>query len=70
MPVLYPRSLLYFVSGVTEAVDDCPLAGMQRYYAAPYDDATRFPEIDYVRKAALFQAADAMCWSPAAGGPG
>jgi hypothetical protein len=70
VPVVYPRSLLYFVSGVAEDEDDCPLVGMQRYYGSPYDDASQFPEIDYVRKTALFQDADAMRWALAAGGPG
>lgn len=38
VPVLYPHSLLYFVSGVVEAEVDMPLVGMQRYYSAegPY----------------------------------
>jgi len=38
VPVLYPHSLLYFVSGVVESEVDMPLVGMERYYAAtgPY----------------------------------
>ncbi len=45
VPVVYPRSLLYFVSGVVErdrdgeSYSDCPIVGMQRYY-----DAARYPE--------------------------
>lgn len=46
VPVVYPRSLLYFVSGVleteaTKPANDLPLLGMQRYYksADVYNDA-------------------------------
>jgi len=31
--ILYPRSLLYLVSGILEREVDCPLVGMQRYYS-------------------------------------
>jgi len=34
VPGLYPRSLLYFVSGVLEESPDEPLVGMQRFHAA------------------------------------
>jgi hypothetical protein len=44
-PPLYPRSLLYFVSGVLEETVDLPLVGMKRYHGgqAPFDgpDITR-----------------------------
>lgn len=46
VPVVYPRSLLYFVSGVVETeatmpANDLPLLGMQRYYKSAdiYNDA-------------------------------
>ena len=47
---VYPRSLLYFVSGVLEDEPDKPLTGMERYYSgqAPYD-AANYPEIERVR---------------------
>ncbi|QKE62388.1 hypothetical protein HNE05_03115 [Aquipseudomonas campi] len=35
VPILYPRSLLYFVSGVVEGEVDIPLLGMQRFLADP-----------------------------------
>jgi hypothetical protein len=37
LPLIYPASLLYFVSGVLEDSRDEPLAGMERYYSSPYD---------------------------------
>ena len=39
VPLVYPYSLLYFVSGVLEDEPDTPLLGMQRYHSgkAPYD---------------------------------
>jgi hypothetical protein len=38
VPVIYPRSLLYFVSGLLEDEVDRPLVGMERYYSGerPY----------------------------------
>lgn len=42
VPVLYPHSLLYFVSGVVEPEADTPIVGMHRYY-----DADRYPAADY-----------------------
>jgi hypothetical protein len=38
VPVIYPRSLLYFVSGLLEDEVDRPLVGMQRYHSGerPY----------------------------------
>jgi hypothetical protein len=47
---LYPRSLLYFVSGVLEDEADEPLVGMQRFFnaAAPFTPADH-PEVIQVR---------------------
>lgn len=42
VPVVYPHSLLYFVSGVVEQEADTPIVGMHRFY-----DASRFPDADY-----------------------
>ncbi|MEP7305620.1 MAG: hypothetical protein ABJA98_08895 [Acidobacteriota bacterium] len=65
IPLLYPASLLYMVSGMfEEPTVDMPIVGMQRYYsaAAPY----AMPEItavaDYVRENSV--------WSLAEGAPG
>jgi len=39
VPVVYPHSLLYFISGILESEADMPILGMQRYYLSnpPYD---------------------------------
>ena len=74
VPVVYPRSLLYLVSGVVEteggsSAYDLPLLGMQRFYT---DTATYTqPEIQRVRDF-LATAADkrAEVWSEANGGDG
>jgi pimeloyl-ACP methyl ester carboxylesterase len=41
VPVVYPRSLLYFVAGVLEGDQERPLVGLQRCYSGekPYDSA-------------------------------
>jgi Alpha/beta hydrolase of unknown function (DUF900) len=65
----YPSSLLYFVSGVIEEQDDCPLAGMSRYYTAPYD-TDQFAEINYVRGTDIFKREHALVWSPSLAGDG
>ena len=67
--VLYPSSLLYFVSGVIEEERDCPLAGMARYYSAPYDEAN-FADIKFVRDFTLFRKDHALIWSTATEGDG
>ena len=45
LPVFYPRSLLYFVSGLLEGGEEKPLVGMERFYTGqpPYnsDDMRR-----------------------------
>jgi hypothetical protein len=69
VPALYPRSLLYFVSGVLEAQSDMPLAGMARYYGKPYIDGA-FPDIDYVRSFRLFKPDHALVWAMATAGHG
>ncbi len=45
---LYPRSLLYFVSGVTEDEADMPLVGMQRYYGPRYGSGVVREVVDYL----------------------
>ena len=41
VPVLYPHSTLYFISGVVEDEVDMPLVGMQRYYSKERPYAAR-----------------------------
>ncbi len=70
VPVIYPHSLLYFVSGLLEGEVDKPLVGMQRFYTGlPPFDSQSFPEImktkEFFKK---FQ--DSMIWSVTDRGPG
>jgi hypothetical protein len=73
IPGVYPRSLLYFVSGVTEreatgeGAYDLPLVGMERYYAR--SGVYNFPEVNAVRE---FIEADERraVWSVENRGPG
>jgi hypothetical protein len=61
--VVYPRSLLYFVSGALEAEPDWPILGMQRFYSdgAPFGNG-KFPEIKRVREA-IAKKPDSEVWS-------
>jgi hypothetical protein len=75
VPVVYPHSLLYFVSGLLEwttdasALVDEPIVGMERFVTTvpPFDD-TAFPALGHVRQ--LLTSAGHAVWSPADGGPG
>lgn len=68
--IIYPRSLLYFVSGVVEGDVDVPLLGMQRYVAdTEVFDAADFPAVQQVRE--FFAASkQRTVWSVSDGGPG
>jgi pimeloyl-ACP methyl ester carboxylesterase len=73
IPAIYPRSLLYFVSGVVErengkGAEDLPLVGMQRYFI--HTETYRQPEVERVRD--LLGAADrrSEVWSEANDGNG
>lgn len=66
-PPLYPRSLLYMVSGMFEEDVDMPLLGMQRYYTG--DSVYHTPETDEVRSYLSTPATHAV-WSVAKGAPG
>jgi hypothetical protein len=67
--VVYPASLLYFVSGVLEDDRDMPLLGMQRYYAPPYE-GPGFEELAFVRASGYMMRRNAMVWSDLAQGDG
>jgi hypothetical protein len=69
VPIIYPRSLLYFVSGVVEGEVDAPIVGMERFMTntAVFDDAS-FPDIAAVR--AFLTASNRSVWSLASGGSG
>ena len=79
VPILYTRSLLYFVSGLLEGhVEgtewendvDAPVVGMQRYIAdtTAYDTGD-FPDVDKVRQF-LAGSANTTVWSESSGGNG
>jgi hypothetical protein len=67
---IYPRSLLYLVSGVLESEADEPLVGMQRFHSRvrPFDDNT-FPNIKRVLDA-LYPHKNGWIWSLSSAGAG
>ncbi|RWQ45534.1 MAG: hypothetical protein EOS82_24580 [Mesorhizobium sp.] len=67
---VYPRSLLYFVSGVLENEPDEPLVGMHRFHTRenPFDDAA-FPNIKRVLDS-LQGNKDGWVWSLSSAGCG
>jgi hypothetical protein len=69
-PPIYLRSLLYFVSALTEEAVDLPLVGMKRYHpgVSPFD-AAAFPEIKRVLDR-LGAFSEAWIWSEHRGGVG
>jgi len=79
VPILYTRSLLYFVSGVLEGhVEnnawegdiDAPIVGMQRYLTdKSLFNANDFPEVEQVRQF-LDSVADSAIWSDSSAGNG
>jgi hypothetical protein len=72
VPVVYPRSLLYFVSGVLErdaqgkSEAAKPIVGLARYYDAELTDPP--DELAYVRR--FVGGPERVVWSPADRGPG
>lgn len=77
--VLYPRSLLYFVSGVLEGHveggawkgdTDAPIVGMQRYlHDTDVFNSRDFPEVEHVRRF-LQGIPDSEVWSESSAGNG
>ena len=66
VPLVYPASLLYFVSGVLEDDRDQPLAGMQRYYSQQYDGAN-FQTIAAVKAFNCLVRPHAYAWAQTGG---
>lgn len=68
VPVLYPHSLLYFVSGVVEFEPDAPLVGMARFF-----EEGAFPDVDFPALGAvrgyLEQGDERVVWSVTKGAP-
>lgn len=70
VPLLYPHSLLYFVSGVVEDMVDMPILGMARFHDARAFPDAGFPRLGRVRRA-LAARPDSAVWSVVTGaGPG
>jgi hypothetical protein len=68
VPIIYPHSLLYFVSGVVERAADTPIVGMERYYDDLYYPGDAFPAVRTVRDFML-GADDRAVWSVTEEGP-
>lgn len=62
VPILYPASLLYLVSGLLEERTDMPLVGMQRYWLDTYS-ADEYPQL----AAARARIHARQVWAPAEG---
>jgi hypothetical protein len=68
--IIYPRSLLYFVSGVVEGEADAPLLGMQRYIVnQDVFDAQNFAAVQGARDYLALDKQHSV-WSIANDGPG
>jgi hypothetical protein len=63
VPLVYPRSLLYFVSGVLEGSSEKPLVGMHRFYSGkpPYESLA----FQTVRDFVLMADSNRIVWSVA-----
>ena len=69
VPIVYPRSLLYFVCGVVEGDVDMPLVGMDRFLSdTEVFDAGTFKEVQVVRN--YLAGGKRGVWSIVDGGPG
>lgn len=70
--VLYPHSLLYFVSGLLEESEtDMPILGMQRFFnQGTVFGAAAYPEVDWARGFFADAPAREAVWSVASLGPG
>lgn len=70
--ILYPHSLLYFVSGLLEGAEvDMPILGMKRFFdQTPVFDAANYPEVDWARHFFAQPPMQRTVWSIAAEGPG
>lgn len=68
VPLLYPSSLLYFVSGMLESEADQPLLGMARFTDAQIYPVDQFPNVDACRK--YLAQENRQIWAPSTAGPG
>jgi hypothetical protein len=70
--ILYPHSLLYFVSGLLEGAEvDLPILGMARFFdRADLFTAPAYPEVDWTRAFLAQPPLRRTVWSVVAEGPG
>lgn len=68
VPVLYPHSLLYFVSGVAEFEPDAPLVGLNRFYDRQKYPASKFPDVESFRQL-IDNTQNGVVWSISTGQP-
>lgn len=68
VPVLYPHSLLYFVSGVVEKETDMPIVGMQRFFNDGHFPDSRFAMVGKTRDY-LSASPKRISWSEHTNGP-
>jgi hypothetical protein len=67
---VFPRSILYFASGILEDERDKPLVGMHRYFSPnPPFDPTSYPQVERGRQF-LNLTPDRTVWSVEDSGPG
>lgn len=65
VPVIYPASLLYFVSGLLEDEPDQPIVGMVRFQdGAATFDPDHFPNVEACRAFFARNGSKALVWSP------
>ncbi|MFT6328872.1 MAG: hypothetical protein ACJAYN_000799 [Bermanella sp.] len=64
---LYPHSLLYFVSGVTESEVDMPLLGMERYFDETLFSSSKFSSVKRVRDLISSDFQNGVIWSESLG---
>jgi len=69
LPFLYPRSMLYFVSGTLESEIDCPLLGMQRFYMKSFFDQDSHTFVHRVTDY-MESGPNRLVWSICHDGPG
>jgi hypothetical protein len=67
VPLVYPASLLYFVSGVLEQESDEPLVGMQRFYNMPSYNNEDFADIKDTKAFDYLKRQHAFAWSDISG---
>jgi hypothetical protein len=66
-PLIYPASLLYFVSGILEDHRDEPLVGMERYYSSPYDGQDHFGAVAALKSFKFLARQHPFAWAQLTG---